>query len=119
MERSRRFDEMASDGFYISRMPFYAALYPRIRQAAFELGYALPIHGSLTKDLDVVVVPWVAEAAPFEDLVRTIVETSGGVVQVMDAQHNDTTHMPHGRMAVTILLSNGGYIDLSVMPRVL
>jgi hypothetical protein len=69
-----RLDAMGPDGFFAQRMTFYAAIYPRLREVAREHGYALALHGSLTKDLDLLAVPWVVDADDEATLVRAIVE---------------------------------------------
>lgn len=107
-------DRLGKDGFLAERMPFYAVLYPKLREVARQRGYALALHGSLAKDLDVLAVPWVLEAAPADVLVKDLVEASGGMLQ---PDSPVITQMPHGRMAVTIMLGGqGGYVDLSIMP---
>jgi hypothetical protein len=108
-------DRLGPDGFVAERMTFYAMLYPRLREVARQHGYALALHGSLTKDLDVIAVPWVADAADEKTLVRAIVERAHGMVQ----SNHRVVEQPHGRRSWTIMLGgNGGYLDLSVMPRV-
>lgn len=110
------FDELSAlDGIVSSRTTFYAALYPSLRQAARELGWALALHGSLSKDLDLLAVPWTEDAASEDALVRAIVEAASGFISRSD---KDTREKPHGRRAYTIHLgSSGGYVDLSVMPQ--
>lgn len=101
-----------SDGFSASRVTFYAALYPVLRQRAYELGYALTLHGTLTKDLDVLAAPWTEAAVPADELASALVEAAGGFTS------HPPSDKPHGRKAWTIYLgSSGGYVDLSVMPR--
>lgn len=101
-----------SDGFCASRVTFYAALYPVLRQRAYELGYALALHGTLTKDLDVLAAPWTEAAVSADDLAAALVEAAGGFTS------SPPSNKPHGRKAWTIYLgSSGGYVDLSVMPR--
>lgn len=104
----------ASDGHLATRATFYASLYPSLRQRAYELGYALTLHGSLVKDLDVVAVPWTESAAPERELVAELCDCAGGFLD----PGQPSTAKPHGRRAYTIHLGrNGGYVDLSVMPR--
>ncbi len=106
-------DRLASDGIVAERVCYYAALYPRLREVARQHGYALALHGSLVKDLDVIAVPWTVDASDVDVLVRAIVEASGTLVP-----RNSEAAMPHGRRAWTILFAEGGgYIDLSVVPR--
>lgn len=44
--------------------PAYTFLYPILCEAARACGYALAIHGTMQRDLDLVAVPWVDEALP-------------------------------------------------------
>lgn len=100
------------DGFVASRVTFYGALYPELREAARHHGYALAVHGSLTKDLDVVAVPWTEDAADNVTLARAVCEAAGGFFT------GGRDVGPHGRLRYTIHLGKtGGYVDLSVMPR--
>lgn len=88
----------------------------RLRPAARELGYALALHGSLDRDLDVLAVPWTATAAPAAALAECVRTGLAGwyVPHVPQPERK-----PHGRLAWSILPPWGGhpYIDLSVMPR--
>ena len=107
-------DRMGADGFIAERTTFYAGLYPRLREVARQHGYALALHGTLAKDLDVLAAPWTEEAVDEGTLVKALVECAGGFI----APGSGREHKPHGRMAWAIHLGRaGGYIDLSVMPR--
>jgi hypothetical protein len=91
------------------RVPFDTVTHDGMHQA----GYALALHGSLAKDLDVLAAPWTAAAVSAEELVRVICEAAGGFVD----PHGPKAQ-PHGRWSWAIHLgSTGGYVDLSVMPR--
>lgn len=52
--------------------PAYAALVPLFAAVARPLGYAIAVHGSMRRDLDLVAVPWTDDAAPAENLVEAI-----------------------------------------------
>lgn len=90
---------------------FYLWTFSGLVQVARELGYALAVHGSLARDLDIIACPWTPEAASPEALVEAMRERVGGVTdsKVLDR--------PHGRRCFVIHLGGGPYIDLSVMPR--
>lgn len=92
------------------------------RAAAFKHGYAIAVHGSEMRDLDLIAVPWTDEASDAETLVEAIREMTGGTIgQTPDEQR------PHGRRSWSIHLNNEHtlgnfkpvlpYLDLSVMPR--
>lgn len=79
-----------------------------MRQLAKEVGYALAIHGTLERDLDLVAVPWVDEAVSQEELVEHI-------AQGINARILCPEQKPLGRYAVNLQI-DGWYklIDLSV-----
>jgi hypothetical protein len=76
----------------------------------------MAIHGSMSRDLDLVAIPWTEDAASAEVLVGALLDACGfttpGPSRVKPA-----TLKPHGRKAWSILLDGGCYLDLSVMPR--
>jgi hypothetical protein len=85
----------------------YAGILHDIRRIAMEHGYALPVHGSMRRDLDVVAVPWYVKYAAPEQLVEAIRAWVGGHV-------TGPVQRPHGRRCWSIHLGGGPYIDLSV-----
>lgn len=99
----------------------YAQLLPRIREAAKGLGYAIAIHGSMKRDLDLVAVPWTMHCGEPEELVEAVRKAVGGYV-LGDVDKKGTvtgkpTKQPHGRLSWNICWGGKPFIDLSVMPR--
>lgn len=92
----------------------YLASLPRLIEVARQHGYALCVHGSLVRDLDLVAVPWTDEAGAPEDLVASVAEACGGVF-VNNGER--PAQKPHGRLAWSIHTGAEMYLDLSVMPR--
>ncbi|HNP65938.1 MAG TPA: hypothetical protein PKH39_18565 [Woeseiaceae bacterium] len=78
-------------------------------------GYALAIHGSMKRDLDVIAVPWTQKAVKAETLVTRLCEA----LDLGFSADNNPTQKPHGRRCWTLVTLNSstGYMDLSVMPR--
>lgn len=113
---------MSNKSFTPTLPAIYAALMGLIVGAARPLGYAVAVHGSLARDLDLIAVPWVSEAKSAEELVEAISAAIGGVVapayRMGDGQNRNPSDKPHGRQAWTIILGGGAFVDLSVMPRV-
>jgi hypothetical protein len=100
----------------------YVSMLPTLTRVARQLGYTLAVHGSLTRDLDLIAVPWVEEAAPANDLAFALIKASGGFLVERPASEThagvrDPMQKPHNRLAWSIHLGGGPYIDLSVMPR--
>jgi len=102
--------------------PMYAVIYPFMAARAHECGYALALHGTLGRDLDLVAIPWTNEATSPEDLVARILDVMEGSAFTMeraDGHAEDKSEKPHGRRCFVLHLKSwtGAYVDLSVMPR--
>ncbi len=98
----------------------YERLIGPLRRTARENGYALAVHGSLKRDIDLVAVAWTEEAAAPKVLVDALVETArivtGEAFFTRDPQGpDDFPRKPHGRVAWAISIGGGSYIDLSVI----
>jgi hypothetical protein len=92
------------------------ATLPAIREAAKFQGYAVAVHGSLKRDIDLIAVAWTEQAKPPQELVKAIMGAVGGVLGncFMLTALSDK---PHGRLACTLVHPGfAGEIDLSVIP---
>jgi hypothetical protein len=96
----------------------YAKTITPLRERARELGYALTVHGSIKRDIDLVAIPWIDEAAPPQELADALREKTEEIIGFAIYGHDGPFPRlkPHGRMCWTIHF-NGTYIDLSVIPR--
>ena len=127
-----------------TRAPFYACLYHGLCAIAREHGYALAIHGSVTRDLDVIAVPWTDSAVSavelrdalmrhigaldYEGLTRRNHPDNEELVQkilsdVRALKHNpvdaDGAELkPHGRRSWNLYMDFAAKVDLSIMPRI-
>lgn len=105
-----------------TRPAAYAALVPGISKIAKEFGYCCAVHGSMATDLDIVLVPWVNEAKPADDVVEAIRLFVGGRKRKHDVLPQEK---PHGRKAWSFYFCEdssfsgvgGPWIDISVTPR--
>jgi len=108
----------------------YASYLPSLMKIANRCGYALSLHGSMTRDLDLIAAPWVKNAMAPESLVITLEKSLLGYSRMRSywKNHGDRDSKPHGRRAYIIpfaILADDfevknwrmGIIDLSVMPR--
>jgi len=103
---------------------------PPMRRAAKDAGYALTVHGSLNRDIDLVAIPWGEFCHGDAD---SLVISLCGAVRGVTGRCNfmsgrdqdgsgsivDWTAKPHGRKAATLLVwvgENSANLDLSVMP---
>jgi hypothetical protein len=98
-------------------------LLPALSEVARGYGWALTTHGSMERDIDIVLIPW-REGRPIaaETLVQQIFEVCKAVLGYVcwsGCKDGDpmppATQKPHGRMAWSILFG-GPYLDISVMP---
>lgn len=95
--------------------PDYGRIYTMVRKLAWEEGYAIGLHGSFTRDLDMIAVPWEGgRRCNPEKLVARILQATG----LREASGNPG-EKPHGRKVWTLLLPEFGdprFVDLSIMP---
>lgn len=111
----------------VSPAAMYVSMIPVFTEAAREVGYALAVHGSMGRDLDMIAVPWTEDAVCAEQLVMRLLAAGGFCgahlphrqEQKDPAQGNGDAPgiKPHGRLAWSIHFGNGYYLDVSVMPR--
>jgi len=114
--------EGVTDEFYREQKKIrYEKLIPIIRAYSRKKGYAIGVHGSLKRDLDLIAAPWIDRAISPRELMTGIMKLVGGY----PSGHPETIK-PCGRLAYPIMLPGTmvqgkwirGYIDLSVMPKV-
>lgn len=95
---------------------------PSMRRAALEAGYALTVHGSLNRDIDLVAIPWVEHGVWTPDaLAEAIAGAIRGVTGRCNNRSGAWTEKPHGRVARTLMVwcgQNTADLDLSIMPTV-
>lgn len=103
---------------------FYKSLIPKIREAARKCGYAIGIHGSMRRDLDLIAVPWVADHSDKDTLAREIARACTSLVPA-SFYWGDNPPKPCGRVATSFAICwtefdhprhGVGHIDLSVTP---
>lgn len=90
----------------------YAWMIPVATRIARRFGYAIAVHGSMSRDLDLVAVPWVDTASEPLPMIEAIAEmVEGKVIPVPKVA-------AHGRMAWNIVFEGAWhFLDISVMPR--
>lgn len=106
---------------------FFTSRVPAIREAAREYGYAIGLHGSMRRDLDLIAVPWRDGAADKDNLAHAISMAACGLAR--EGRKYQWEAKPAGRIATSLPLCwtdhdnpefgdvpGMGHIDLSVMP---
>lgn len=111
----------------ISSLEFYNMFKDDFREVAYTHGYAIAVHGTLIRDIDLIAVPWTREAAPqhvLAEAIRCAAEKINPIgVAFISPHEDDQFHRdgcplmkPHGRLSWCYHLGGGPYIDLAVMP---
>lgn len=95
----------------------YAWMIPYVTSVARRHGYAIGVHGSMSRDLDLIAVPWVETAASPEMLVAAICKMTDGFLATGGDGAARLAKKPHGRIAYTICFHGAWHtIDLSILP---
>lgn len=94
--------------------------YRLLAQCARNHGYALAVHGSLLRDVDLIAVPWVRRCKAPSTLIKAmqgIVEVLAGREKPYVRRNKKPTLKPHGRLAWSLYFSRDAYLDISVWGR--
>jgi len=92
--------------------------YSVLAKCARNHGYALTVHGSMLRDVDLVAVPWVRRCKAPSTLVKSlrgIVEAMAGREKVYVRVSGKPSSKPHGRLAWSLYFSRDAYLDISVV----
>jgi hypothetical protein len=96
--------------------PDYARFFTKARIVAAEEGYALSVHGSFSRDMDMIAVPWTAYASHRTPMnLAAQVEYRTG----WKLQSKEPTEREHGRLVWSFLApetEDPRWIDFSVIP---
>lgn len=92
---------------------------PPIRRAAKDAGYAVTVHGSLNRDIDLVAIPWVENGVRTQDVLVDLIAGAvrGAIGRCIKS--GPPEKKPHGRLGYSLLAWCGettAHLDLSVMP---
>lgn len=103
----------------------YEGLIPTIKRIARRCGYAAAIHGTLTRDCDVLAAPWTKQAVlPVTLAARLHAAICRYPLSASSFRRQKTSEKPHGRIAYVLYVGcyyrgkkcHALYVDLSVMP---
>jgi hypothetical protein len=98
------------------RKALYLSLLPTIRKVARKSGYAIGVHGSLTRDFDLIAAKWSKNAVNPETLAFRIHAATSKYSYTRKALRTFPQNKPHGRIGYPLILGHeGAYIDLSIM----
>jgi hypothetical protein len=93
------------------RAVFYASLWDDLRQAAMNKGWALGLHGSLSRDMDIMAMPWTREASSDIEMIEALKNC------FTDAENLDldVSDMPNNRRVFTLSIWADFYLDINVI----
>jgi hypothetical protein len=108
----------------------YTMFYEKLKLIAKDYGYNLVIHGSMTRDLDLIAIPWIDNPRDELEMIQEMQEYLTGMKTVYpDNQTPDPKVLPGGRKSYTISLNRGNrhgewvrfadeeyYLDISITP---
>lgn len=93
---------------------FYATIWPEIRQAALNCGWALGLHGSLANDMDIMAMPWTEEAKSAEEMIQAISDCF--TENPFKKEHDIPCYnKPNNRVVYTISIWADFYLDINVI----
>jgi len=103
----------------------YSVILEPLKKIALEFGYNLVLHGSMDRDLDLILIPWVDTCSEPLPVIKSFNNILGGVI----VKEEGSPHFQGaGRVNFTINLMRDGvfkswedkeyYLDISVTPKV-
>jgi hypothetical protein len=107
---------------------FYALCYQKLQSTARDMGYNLLIHGSMDRDMDLVVVAWIDNPKSHIEVLNAFCDVLGVKRPINPLGFYDYlfTMLPAGRSSYIIDLNRGGkfnnyfdeqmYLDISFTP---
>lgn len=101
---------------------YHDVLIAALRHVAYRCGYAIGVHGTLARDIDLIACPWresPVSAHYLAEKIQAATKEIIGFARVRECDPNPTKK-PCGRLAWSFYLTHddaGPYIDLSVMPK--
>lgn len=99
------------------RRRLYLSLLPVIDKVALQCGYAIGVHGSLTRDLDLIAVPWESRHVLPETFALRVHRAVCRRPYTRAELRKMMRRKPWGRVSYLLVIGpNGAYIDLSIMP---
>jgi len=114
--------------------PYYSIIYAQLDRIVQRFGWALTLHGSMSRDMDIVLIPWTEDAEHEDKVIDAIkIFVEGKHITAMRKRnekkinasskdgmaHFSITEKPHGRKAITLFIGiSSYYLDISIMPRI-
>lgn len=97
------------------RAALYSALWEDIRNAAMDCGWAVALHGSLSRDMDIMAMPWIEGCTDADTMIDTIIAKCFGDNIISEYGKKIDRTKPYGRVCYLIPIYEDFYLDISVM----
>lgn len=89
-----------------------------LRERAKLCGWALAVHGSLARDIDLVAVPWTDRALTEDQLAGSLKQVLAKMYPIeLEIAPGAGQPKPHGRLCWSWWIRPWTYVDLSIFPR--
>ena len=109
----------------------YSVILEPLKKIAIEFGYNLVIHGSMDRDMDLILIPWTDDCSEPDNVIVAFNELLGGKIHQQGTEEKPSLSIPifkgAGRMSYIISLNRDGifkswidkeyYLDISVTPK--
>lgn len=100
----------------------YSYWFHDLKETAREHGWNLVLHGSMSRDLDLIMIPWQEKVTNHVSVIKIFAQMLGGRFVVQSDKQ--TKCFPHGRLSYIININRGEftkhdpqfYLDISVIP---
>ncbi len=99
------------------RAAFYASIWPDLKDAALDVGWALGLHGSLNTDMDIMAMPWTEKAVPVGQMIDAL-KSCFSENKFMDREIEPYFNKPNGRVVYTMSIWSDFYLDINVINQV-
>ena len=110
----------------------YSVVLEPLKKIALEFGYNLVIHGSMNRDMDLILIPWVDDAREPDSVIKAFNSFLDGRIISQGTAKNLSLSKPifhgAGRISYLINLNRDGvfsnyvdkeyYLDISVTPKI-
>ena len=95
---------------------FYATIWQDIQNVVIKYGYEAALHGSLSRDMDIIIVPWREDCVSIETLINAIIKECfrDNDLAVYGTKYT-YNEKPHGRKCYSIPICEGFYLDISLI----
>lgn len=95
---------------------FYATIWESIRKIVYEHGWGAGLHGSLSRDMDIIAIPWSEDAINADTLIDIIIEKCfENNILAKYGKQVIRNSKPHGRICYAIPITEELYLDISIM----